>query len=75
MEFPEVDEALSCLKFPGGKVRKLNSQGFFLKKYFLNTPLFEIIKENLVKFPPLTRPLGGLFILDTFIFCGMYAML
>ena len=67
-----------------GKVRKLKFSGFFSKKVFSQHPsvfsgiaLYWKYKRKYCKiFPHLTGPLGGLFILDIFIFCGgMYAML
>ena len=74
MEFPggtgEMETEISR-----GKVRKLKFPGFFSKKVFSQHPSVWNYKKNIVKFPLLMRPLGVLFILDTFILCGMYAML
>ena len=69
------DKALSCLKFPEGYIkRKLKFPGFFSKKVFSQHPSVWNYKRKSCKFSPLDkRALGGLFILDTFIFCGMYA--
>ena len=67
-----------------GKVRKLKFSGFFSKKVFSQHPsvfsgiaLYWKYKRKYCKiFPHLTGPLGGLFILDIFIFCGgIYDML